>query len=281
MRIQVTRSPKITSQIEQSNKLKSKLLIELRTYRQSVDSDDSLDDLIKTIELATEGFRPRWISRLTSEMDRTATMMAGPFFTSDEYPIPVTSDGVMTPVMQVDLRDMLGLTPHDVGDGLFQLWCDVGWDARTRACIRVIPRSEVSNELMTPFDHVGFANLGSGPIPEELVYCAANDTALVLDGFESLGIQCQQGYLDAHASNIDPDLLSDVADDLYDFGQCVGVENDIHFLGSFYPIQYSAAEVGDICFISLAPWGSSGNAQVFFEGGIAESDRFFMRESLR
>lgn len=253
----------------------------LYLLRQDVDEKESLDNLINTVGLACEGFRPIWRSVSVAALDRTATMMAGPFFTSDEYPIPVTSDGAMTPVMQVDLRDMSGLTPHDFGDGLFQLWCDVGWDARTRACIRVIPRSEVSNDLMTPFDHVGFADVGTGPIPEELAYNPEYDTVLVLNGFESLGVQCQEGYLDAHASNIDPDLLSNVADDLYDFGQCVSVENNIHFFGSFYPIQYSASEVGDICFISLAPWGSSGNAQIFFEGGIVEADRFFLRESLR
>jgi hypothetical protein len=61
------------------------------------------------------------------------------------------------------------------------------------------------------------------------------------------------------------------------------LDNRFHLFGSFYPIQYSTADVGNDwnCLVHFPEWGSSGNAQVFYclyENGNMS---FTFQESLR
>lgn len=81
------------------------------------------------------------------EVDRSKSMMKGPFFITEEYPIPTTKDGKhMVPIIQADLRELSKLRGLPLGDGLFQAW----WTWNEDQC-RVIPRKVVDEQEPLPF----------------------------------------------------------------------------------------------------------------------------------
>lgn len=80
-------------------------------------------------------------------VDRSKSMLKGPFFITKEYPIPKTEDGkYMIPIIQADLRDLSKLRGVPLGDGLLQVW----WTWNENQC-RVIPRKVVSELVPLPF----------------------------------------------------------------------------------------------------------------------------------
>lgn len=81
------------------------------------------------------------------KVDRRASMLKGPFFINEEYPIPRKKDGkLMVPIVQSDLRDLSKLRGLPLGDGLLQAWW--AWDEWE---CRVIPREIVRNSEPLPF----------------------------------------------------------------------------------------------------------------------------------
>ncbi len=87
------------------------------------------------------------------QVDRTKSMFKGPFFITDEYPVPKTKSGeYMVPVVQADLRELTRLRGIPLGDGLLQAWMGMAelgemddWECR------VIPRHVVANQTPLPF----------------------------------------------------------------------------------------------------------------------------------
>jgi hypothetical protein len=80
------------------------------------------------------------------KLDRRKGMLAGPLFTSINYPWPTAKKRKMQPVCQVDLRDATQISGQSFGDGLLQVWLADYNDP----LIRVIPRGEVESNLLTP-----------------------------------------------------------------------------------------------------------------------------------
>ena len=236
--------------------------------------------LIQTLELSAEGFKPVVVALPISELDRTASMLAGPFFTSAENPIPITPDGMLMPIVQIDLRQIRMLNGFDLGDGLLQLWCDPDWENADRGMVFVIPREEVEAQQLTPFAYVPHPAADSSPAPGDLVFDPSATTVQVISGYESVGLQCQTSYLDVYSEDLPDDAGDSITSDIKKFQELTECSSELHFLGSFYPIQYSAADVGWNCLIHFPTWGSDGNAQIFYsqtERGMT----FRFDESLR
>jgi len=81
------------------------------------------------------------------EVDRSKSMMKGPFFITEEYPVPITREGkLMVPIIQVDLRELSKLRGLPLGDGLLQAWRTWNDDQ-----CRVIPRQVVDLQEPLPF----------------------------------------------------------------------------------------------------------------------------------
>jgi len=82
-----------------------------------------------------------------TEVDRRKSMLKGPFFITDKYPIPCVNGGeFMIPIIQADLRELSSLSRLPLGDGLLQVW----WAGTTDEC-RVIPRKVVDKQEPLPF----------------------------------------------------------------------------------------------------------------------------------
>lgn len=98
----------------------------------------------------------------------------------------------------------------------------------------------------------------------------------------SLGMQCQTGYLDVYTEDLDEAIHEAISEDLVKYKEITSFKSrDVQIFGSFYPIQYSAADIGMPCLICFRSWGSDGNAQVFYAGNSIDGLWFGFEESLR
>ena len=287
--LKVIRSDAVKQQVEQAVALRSKLIAVLSAafspvvapVKRKAKMVPKESDLLQLLELSAEGWRPIVETISVKEVDRTLSMLAGPLFTSAEYPIPTRRNFMLMPLVQLDLRQFAYLGEPDLGDGLFQLWCDPNFRADYRAFIRVIPRTAVQIENITYFDFIKPA-FDVTPINWDLEYDPNAKSVKVISGFESLGVQCQARYLEIYAENLDEAIYAEISDDLKKYKEITEfASRDVQLLGSFYPIQYTATEISSPCLMSFANWGSSGNSQVFYSikaGGILD---FRFEESLR
>ena len=196
---------------------------------------DHAHPLIQTLELSAEGFKPVLMPVPIGELDRTLSMMAGPFFTSADNPIPSTSKGMLLPVVQLDLRAIRLLSGHDLGDGLLQLWCDPDWGNSDRGRVIVIPREEVDTQALTPFVYEPHPNAYESPVSSDWVFDPNATEVQVISACESVGLQCQTGYLTGE--DLPDDVWDSVADDIEKFSELTECDSELHLLGSFYPIQ--------------------------------------------
>lgn len=273
----IERSSEILVQVQEATALRKRLIDVLTLALGSGSNskgkrEEPKHPLIQTLELSAEGFKPVLVPVPISELDRSVSMLSGPFFTSADNPIPSTSQGMLLPIVQLDLREISKLSGHDLGDGLLQLWCDPDWENPDRGRVFVIPREEVDNQPITPFVYVPHPASDESPVPGQWVFDPAATEVQVIAAFESVGLQCQTSYLDVYSEDLSDDVRDSVADDIQKFQELTECRSELHLLGSFHPIQYSAVDVGWNCLIHFRTWGSSGNAQVFYlrdEDGMA------------
>jgi hypothetical protein len=279
------RSESVVAQLTEAQTLRTKLLSQLLPVlapapNKKTKKNVPRDPFLQTLELSAEGFTPVIQSIPVAEVDRASSMLAGPFFVSAENPIPTRQGGMLLPVIQLDLRQIGELCEVDIGDGVLQLWCDPNWENDSREFIRVIPRSEIESQSVLPFEYLENPESESCPLPGDLIFYPSREEIRVITGAESTGWHAQVGYFYAYSENISQDLYDEIDDDLQRFNELTNPEDSFHMFGSFYPIQYSAADVGLNCLVHFPVWGSSGNAQLFYEK-TPEGARFVFQESLR
>lgn len=284
--MEMERSAEVKVQLHEASSLREKLIERLSRapadnfLKKKGNAKPKKHPLTQTLALSAEGF-DILVTRVSVEtLDRTSSMFAGPFFTSTEYPIPSSSQGMLLPVMQLNLRDISKLGDHDLGDGLLQLWCDPDWSNTDRGTVIFIPAKDIENQTLTEFHYVPHPKADDSPLPESLIFDPTDDAVTVFNGYKSTGMQCQTSYLDVYTEDIPDEVRDDISDDLYRFQEITEAKLNLHVFGSFRAIQYSAADIGWNCLVHFPRWGSDGNAQVFFivEDG---NSAFRFEESLR
>jgi hypothetical protein len=282
--MKIERSAEILTQLQEAKALREKLI---QVLTQALSNGSNLtgkgteknEDVLyclQTLELSAEGFKPILVRVPVGELDRTVSMMAGPFFTSADYPIPSTSKGMLLPVVQLDLRNIRVLNGQDLGDALLQLWCDPDWESDDRGRVIIIPREEVSMQVLTPFFYEAHPNAHESPVSSDWVFDPEAREVQVISSFDSIGLQC--GYL--AEDDLPDDVWDSVADVIQNFRELTEFGSTLHLLGSFHTIQYSVVDVGWNCLINFPSWGSGGSAQIFYlltEEGMA----FRFDEALR
>jgi hypothetical protein len=282
--LKIERSAEVKENLIKANNIRSKLISKLSremNVEKSINSSNSTKhSFLRNLELSAEGFTPILTKTAISDADRSSSMLVGPFFTTEEYPIPCSSEGMLLPLIQLDLREISRLSNRDLGDSLLQLWIDPDWDASPRGMIRHIPREEVVTSNLTEFDYEIHLDAHQSPLPDELIYDPDYDSVNVISGYRSVGMQCQDSYFDVYAEELTEDVLNEIEKDLAKFKSLLSASNDLHFLGSFYPIQYSAVDMSMYCLVHFPMWAASGNAQIFYDCGD-DWMVFDFQESLR
>lgn len=285
--MKINRSAEIQAQLAEALPLRAKLIEHLTKsldtgIKKKGKKAEPKNSFLQTIELSAEGFSPSLSKVPVAELDRTSSMLAAPFYTNASYPIPHTSKGMLAPVVQLNLQEIVELSGFPLGDGLLQLWCDPQWTNDRRGVVRVIPRDEVTIADMTSFDYVPHPEAENSPIPEDLTFDPDADEVQVIVGYTSIGLQCQTSYLlGVYSDDVPDEILNPIVELVERFQELTEVTSNLHVLGSFYPIQYSAVDVGGYCLINFPEWGSCGNAQVIFELHGDDAMSFSFEESLR
>lgn len=283
--MKIERSEEVQAQLLEARALRKKLIATLTSAlsgeagKIGLDEEESKNIVLHTIELSAEGFRPVLMPVTIAALNRTSSMLAGPFFTSAEYPIPSNSGGMLLPIVQLDLREIGELSGQDLGDGLLQLWCDPDWTNSDRGLVVVIPREDLEKQEMTPFDYELQPGAEESPIPIELVFDPDLTEVRTITGYESTGLHCQS--LEFRYDYLPEGLVDEIEDDIQRFMDLTDLPSELHVLGSFYPIQYGAADNGWTCLIHFPTWGSSGNAQLFYILHEPDMIAFNFMESLR
>lgn len=220
----------------------------------------------RVLGLPRVGFKPDWQEVPTSRVDRTSTMLSGPFYTNDEFPWLFTDEFSCEPILQIDLRAAGQLVGRDVGFGLLQVWKTRPHDFDGYV-IRHIPHEQVSVDQMTPVP------VGLICDPENTHACRAKvqeapwqSTALVPFGEFNTLVSIHddlQSYLSSLADEwAGPSALVEEATKLRDVCGGISVVDGTYLFGNYYPRGYEASldmqlmQVSDEHFF----WGGDGKA---------------------
>lgn len=112
---------------------------------------------------------PAWPVGLTGAVlpdDRRASMLAGPLFTSNEFPWPLRDGRWLEPVLQIDLAVLAQLKPLPVAEGWLQVWAEA---AGKGANIRIVPPAQIARADLAPLPSLDAAAYWANRVgePEE------------------------------------------------------------------------------------------------------------------
>ena len=280
----IQKARKIREQVELAKGLKAELirLVRRKWRSESPGSEKALHwhELLRELELTAESFDLASKYCAAKDVDRRTSMLTGPFFTSEEFPVPSAATGPMFPVVQIRLQEAAAAAQEKIGDGLLQLWLDLG---TKKELIRVIPLTKVYRQPMTEFQWRQSGSDDSFPLPSGWNLDPVGDQVAVISRLKSAGFQSHTASIEAcywQAAGGEPSWLWTLLklclqNTPYKSGR------KFSLLGVFYPIQYSAAEVDRKCLINIADWGASGNAQIFYKTSNGQPTQFSFWSCLR
>jgi hypothetical protein len=275
----------ISKQISSSKIQREYLLKELDDLESKV--KDEFNFLKGMLTYATQTFTVKCIKKSADKVDRTSSMLTGPLFTSQEYPIPNDGNQMLFPVLQVDLRELSSLANENIGDGLLQLWCDI---SRLDCIIRVIPREKVLLENIDPFafevpklDFQG-ENFEGFPLPIWYNLDPSGDSIDVIDYCIPGPFESQlAGYESDYGRYINQLIFGDFKKDLVKFAKTSEPKTfeNITFFGVHPVIQYNCSDTNAFCLLSISDWGSSGSAEIFYKLNPGGETEFTFFSSVR
>lgn len=275
----VRRSPRIREQIEVVNGLKTEIIRRIKRKLRGIESNEvktaNWNRLLREVELSAESFKLKFKECSAKEVERTKSMLHGPFFTSAEFPIPVAASGMMVPVVQIDLTNVAAAIGEYVSDGLLQLWQDIV--SIDEHVIRVIPHGKVDIKKLTKFKLVLPSDFDGFPLPFYFENDPCGDEIQQIIGLTSTGITCQASSIEVSLQDIRKDASKELIallERLLKLAPDKSTDENVTLFGTFLPIQYGAADVDMNCLINIDDWGSTGNAQIFYKIDKKEATQF-------
>jgi hypothetical protein len=284
MRIQ--RPRRLVRQEILARELRAELLrlIRRRTGRsQLIDTAAGWQQLLRLVELSAPGYSVRTRTSRAADVDRRTSMLTGPFYTSEAFPVPADSAGrPMFPILQLELDEASAAIQQPLGDGLLQLWHGT---ADSSTSIRVVPLRRAYEDVPTPFTWNPSPDVAMMPLPSQWNMDPEGNAVQEIVELVGTGFESQSEYILACYDDIGPEALGWLGTLLTLFGEKApqrtrGREREVRLFGAFCPIQYSAADVGMPCLMSMG-WGSSGGAQLFYELRKGLAPRFEFHSSQR
>lgn len=175
----------------------------------------------------------------------------------------------MIPILQLDLGWIGMVARKSLGEGLMQLWFNLGDRdkdfKRFNGHIRVVPKEDVIREALTPTDTKKIKKIiaESHLIPEDWGFPYGDSIQQVVD-IRPIGMSLpdisNHLYIDDFDQDLHPDLIEAI-DDLETISSVSGT----HLFGGFRSIQECVEDFYPrICFMEINNWGN-GNAQIFYE----------------
>ncbi len=265
----------IQRQIEKATSLKSKILEYLDSHPDLSDEklfqSSSPDHVIRRrLHFLDESFELITEKCSISNIDRLQSMYCGPLFTSEKHPQPKNANGdFLIPILQLDLGWIGSETRKLVGEGLLQLWFNLGDKDRNfkrfNGYIRVVPKADLACDALLSFDISKIKEIvaDSYLIPEDWHF-PREDSIRQVVGIRPIGMSLpnisNHLYIDDFDLDLHPDLLEAI-DDL----ETISPVSGTHLFGGFRSIQECVEDFYPrLCFMEINNWGD-GNAQIFYE----------------
>jgi len=277
--MKIKKSRRVMEQVALASGLRAELLrlIKRKMKRESSQAQsEAWVCLLRLVELSAPAFRVRTRSRPAKHLDRRSSMQTGPFYTSQAYPAPVGAAGnLLFPVLQLDLSFASAAGQQPLGDGLLQLWFDT---CTAQEFVRVIPLSAAYADEPTEFSWPGFAEGYVPPLPGDWNLDPWGPAVQQIVELEAIGFDCQAGHIQAAYNDVAPDepeWLETLLKLFYEKATCNPgrLSDSIQLFGSFDAVQYSAADVGWPCLMSMS-WYASGGAQLFYQLRKGQAPQF-------
>jgi hypothetical protein len=275
--VKILRTKAIERELQEANALKQKLIIEAKklfpklrrkSFPKLSKGNERRDEMLffLQIESSAESFDVIFDVCSPANVDRTISMLSGPFFTSKIHPIPTANEEMLYPIVQIDLRVVSSIIGESLGDGLLQVWFDIN---KFDDLIRVIPRLDVDITIATEFNFIPAKNFDGYPLPylpNAWDSDPLGDEVRIMIGFKSTGMSCQHNYPEIYLDGYEeiPEEFNELLEKFLIASQDRSSTN-FNLFGTFYPINYSAADTGGKCLFNISgDWGASGNAQVIY-----------------
>jgi hypothetical protein len=289
---EVIRSKDTREQIAKAAVLMHEIDLELKKIQSAQIGDviKNIDALLLAIGLSQESFDPIFEMRELdydveddwSYADRTASMVSGPFYTSKKY----SRERSWMPIIQFDLRELNGTMKTKFGEGLLQIWYPICADpnASDNAIVVFIPKSEINQELITPwkfFYDPAPCEICIDPVPPEWgpFFWAPEGWTHQIKGVVSRGIRCPNLDIEKYlilSEAVIPNRLNLKIKKFIELCQYKSPSSpsgeiiELGLFGTFQfdeddPNHYNATDVGLKCLINIPGWGGIGQAQLFYQ----------------
>jgi hypothetical protein len=289
---EIIRSNDTRDQIAKAAILMHEIDLELKKIQSAQIGDviQNIDALLLAVGLSQESFDPIFEMRELdydveddwSYADRTASMVSGPFYTSKKY----SRERSWMPIVQFDLSELNRIMKTKFGEGLLQLWYPICADpnASDNAIVVIIPKSEINQELITPwkfFYDPEPCEISIDPIPPEWgpFFWAPEGWTHTIKGVVSRGIRCPNLDIEKYqklSEAVMPKSLNLKIKKFIELCQYkrpsspLGEIIEVGLFGTFQfdedePNHYSATNVGLKCLINIPGWGDVGQAQLFYQ----------------
>lgn len=267
--------------IKYAQGLASKIAGVMTRFREGDIEWDELESLRDTFSEFRWAYPIKLKQMQAEKCDRTRGMISGPLFTSARFPWPEFNERFMEPIAQFYLDEVGTLDQADLGEGLLQLWVGPGIEDYL---IRIIPRSEISPEVITipPAKIRGeyyeksefYAGEEAWPNKGCDVYQISGTSLRVLTWDSAINFAADEAdFGERYGSDIEQDIhkfLSILPKKL--------PKTEPHFFGNFASIQFPISSMprtllaleGKPCFL----WGDGGNAQIYFEKKAGDDPKF-------
>ncbi len=150
--ISIARTPKIIKHNELMLKLKKDVLAYLAANKAlSKDGFSKESSTAARLKAAFAFFEESFVFErkvmAASNVDRCASMLCGPFFTSSKHPQPSKNDQLHIPIVQLDTCWINACCDSKLPEGLLQVW----YGADGGSVVRIISPQDISQEVLSPF----------------------------------------------------------------------------------------------------------------------------------
>lgn len=272
--MKITTPTKIKKELHIHNNVRSELLrlLEIQISNTEVDNTEDWNDIYQEILNSSEGFNVSFKRSHYEQVDRTCSMLSGPFFTSENHPAPLGKNGyTMHPIVQIDLSILSRAFNIDLGTGLLQLWFDLSTNIDV---IRTISRNEIARTNTTPFNVNPVKVNEAFPLPHWLDLDPVNNGVSTIKGLTSFGLECTSDLSEVAPSAAPNEWLQTLLAVYYRLTSNNAASSNIQIGGMLQTIQYNPSEVPMRQLLRFFDWGSTGSAEIFFKTNDGSSPEF-------
>lgn len=239
--------------------------------------DDGQMDL-RGFEYSGIAYEPEVKICSLGEVDRLASMFAGPLFSSVDHPWPINDGGdLAAPIVQIRLDSIPALSGESLGVGLLQAWILSGFHDYF---LRVVPQVDLRHENLNPMPNFSEAKILRLSGDYEMSWLSDGVAQIV--GYGEPFFSCASN--DVVAARDAPKEVQEIAT----LFKNVRIDTrSSQLFGTFSLRQFDHGSIGESMLLSMANgvngvegFGFDGTGQIFYRRSGSNGElQFFMDSS--